>query len=93
MLGVEFRDLNSCEFSYSRRDEETVAAIRAAGWPGLDQREAPVIGSWDSSARGSAVNTDFRQRILDRGFAQSGSNPGHPAARLRQLIDTINRGS
>jgi hypothetical protein len=32
------------------------------GWPALDQREAPVCGS----------DTIFR------GFAQSGSNPGHP---------------
>ncbi len=32
------------------------------GWPGLDRREAAVV----------RLHADFR------GFAQSGSNPGHP---------------
>ncbi len=27
-----------------------VSALEAAGWPGLDQREAPVIESWDTFA-------------------------------------------
>jgi hypothetical protein len=32
------------------------------GWPGLDRKEAPVL----------------RFHEVFRGFAQSGSNPGHP---------------
>ncbi len=38
-------------------------ALLNLGWPGLDRREAPVV----------RLQADFR------GFAQSGSNSGHPS--------------
>jgi hypothetical protein len=37
-------------------------ALLDLGWPGLDRKEAPVL----------------RFHEVFRGFAQSGSNPGHP---------------